>query len=77
MEFSVQQARNQLSHLIDLARNGESVVITRHGKPVVQLSSVSKKRRKLGSEAHLGPLPDGWDKPMSKKEAAVFLGISK
>ncbi len=35
--YSVAYAKEQLSKLIDEALAGESVVITRHGKPVVEL----------------------------------------
>jgi prevent-host-death family protein len=35
--YSVAEAKNGLSGLIDKAMAGEEVVITRHGKPVVEL----------------------------------------
>jgi prevent-host-death family protein len=35
--YSVANAKNTLSKLIDRALDGEEVVITRHGKPVVEL----------------------------------------
>ena len=46
--FSVADAKNKLPSLIDLAIEGEEVIITRHGKPVVEL------RR-----ATVTPLPKG------------------
>jgi prevent-host-death family protein len=36
--YSLAQAKDQLSRLIDEALKGEIVTITRHGKPVVTLS---------------------------------------
>jgi prevent-host-death family protein len=36
-DYSVATAKNALSKLIDQALEGEEVVITRHGKPVVEL----------------------------------------
>jgi prevent-host-death family protein len=36
--YSLAQAKDQLSRLIDQALSGEVVTITRHGKPVVTLS---------------------------------------
>jgi prevent-host-death family protein len=36
-EYSVSDAKNQLPRLIDKALDGEEVVITRRGKPVVEL----------------------------------------
>ena len=35
--YSVAQAKEQLSKLIDEALDGEAVTITRHGKPVVEM----------------------------------------
>ena len=37
---TVAEAEGHLSELIDRALNGEGVVITRHGKPVVELKPV-------------------------------------
>lgn len=36
--FGAFEAKNKLGHLLDLVEAGEVVVITRHGKPVAQLS---------------------------------------
>jgi antitoxin (DNA-binding transcriptional repressor) of toxin-antitoxin stability system len=38
--YSVAEAKNNLSELIDRALNGEGVLITRHGKPVVEFKPV-------------------------------------
>ena len=35
--YSVAEAKNRLPSLIDKAAAGEEVIITRHGKPVVEL----------------------------------------
>ena len=40
-KHSVAEARNKLSSLIDRALEGEGVVITRHGRPVVQLTPIA------------------------------------
>ncbi|MSP03258.1 MAG: type II toxin-antitoxin system Phd/YefM family antitoxin [Acetobacteraceae bacterium] len=42
---SVADAKNHLSRLIDRALNGEAVVITRHGHPVVEIKSIKTARR--------------------------------
>lgn len=44
-EYSVANAKNNLSKLIDHALAGEGVVITRHGRPVVELKPVSAALR--------------------------------
>ncbi len=41
---SVVEAKNQLSELIDRALQGENIVITRHGKPIVELKAVRAPR---------------------------------
>jgi prevent-host-death family protein len=44
--YSVADAKNGLSRLIDLALQGEDVVISRHGKPVAELRPVASALRK-------------------------------
>lgn len=39
---SVVEAKNQLSELIDRALKGEAVIITRHGRPVVELKAIAE-----------------------------------
>ncbi len=39
---SVVEAKNQLSELIDRALKGEPVIITRHGRPVVELKAIAE-----------------------------------
>lgn len=46
-DHSVAQARNDLSRLIDRAVRGETVVITRHGRPMVRLTPVDPPRTPL------------------------------
>lgn len=48
---SVADAKNNLSELIDRALDGEGVVITRHGRPVVKLTPVSPPPKRMTSEA--------------------------
>jgi len=73
---SVAEARNQLSKLIDRALKGEGIVITRRGRPVVELKPVpaapAKPRRvtEAGLEllrAHRAQLPP------SKVDAGTFV----
>ena len=44
---SVVEAKNRLSELIDLALEGEGVVNTRHGRPVVELRPVAQPARRI------------------------------
>jgi len=44
---SVVDAKNRLSELIDRALQGDRVVITRHGRPVVELKPVPEPARAI------------------------------
>ena len=67
MELALREAKAHLSKLVAAARNGERVVITRHGRPAVELvrcdrrggidfDKLETERRKLG----LGGDRDRW-----------------
>ena len=43
------EAKNQLSELIDRALSGEGVIITRHGRPVVELRPVQAPHRPVSA----------------------------
>jgi prevent-host-death family protein len=49
-QYSVADAKNHLSDLINRAIAGESVVITRHGHPVVELKAVRPEVRRVTRE---------------------------
>jgi antitoxin (DNA-binding transcriptional repressor) of toxin-antitoxin stability system len=46
-EHSVAEARDNLSKLIERALNGEAVVITRHGKPLIEFKPVQAPPRQM------------------------------
>jgi prevent-host-death family protein len=48
---SVAEAKNKLPELIDRALKGEGVVITRHGRPVVELKPIPAPVRPVTTEA--------------------------
>jgi len=45
------QAKARLSELLDQVEGGEEIVITRHGKPVANLSAVQQPRKPLDLRA--------------------------
>lgn len=66
MDVSVAEAKNRLTKLIRAMEEGESIVITRNGKPVAQLAPVPAKRRRVrlgGMKDRVHLLP-GWDHPI-------------
>ena len=55
MEISISEAEGRLTELIRRAESGEAVILTRDGRPTVQISAVRPKltveeRRRLMSE---------------------------
>jgi prevent-host-death family protein len=66
VNVSIADAKNRLPELIRSVEAGETIVITRHGKPVAQIGPASSVRRK----ARLGLMKDriqlkrGWNKPI-------------
>ena len=40
--YGVAEAKNKFTHLLDRVEKGESITITRHGKPVAELRSTPK-----------------------------------
>ena len=74
-QFNVHEAKSNLSKLLDMALEGEEVVIARHGTPVARLTPVSARtgKRILGAgKGSVTILSDDWNKPMSDEEADAF-----
>lgn len=67
---SVAEAKAHLSDLISQAAEGETVNITRRGKPVAQLVGVKKPLRKV-DVARLKKLTEGW--PLQEESAGEFV----
>jgi prevent-host-death family protein len=42
--YGVAEAKNNFTHLLDRVEQGERVTITRHGKPVAELTAVVPER---------------------------------
>jgi prevent-host-death family protein len=66
MDVSIAEAKNRLPELIRAVENGETVVITRHGKPVAQIAPPPPERRRVrlgGMKGRIQLLP-GWDAPV-------------
>jgi prevent-host-death family protein len=76
MQVNVHEAKSQLSRLLELVEEGETVVIARHGEPVAELVPA---RRKAGfpfgiaREEPLVAAGDNWWQPMSDTEAEDWI----
>jgi prevent-host-death family protein len=74
MEFSVHEAKTQLSHLLDLIQDGEEVVIHRHGKPVARLTPVRQPAPSpFGAMRGEFQMKEDWERPLTDREADAFL----
>ena len=71
MQVSVDEAQLQLSRLLELVEEGETVIIVRHGRTVAELIQARAGGLKLGIARHdpLVPLGDEWWRPMTDEEA--------
>ena len=57
------QAKAQHSALLDKVEAGEQVVITRHGRPVANLSAASKPKKPLADLSEFRKTMPRWRKP--------------
>jgi antitoxin (DNA-binding transcriptional repressor) of toxin-antitoxin stability system len=66
VDVSVAEAKNRLPELIRAVEAGEEVVITRHGKPVAQITRPPTERRQIqwGAMRDRIRLLPGWDDPI-------------
>jgi prevent-host-death family protein len=72
MQVNVHEAKSQLSRLLALVEEGETVVIARHGEPVAELVPARRKAGFPFGAARDEPLVaagDEWWQPMSDLEA--------
>ena len=76
MQVNVHKAKSQLSRLLELVEQGETVVIARHGKPVAQLVPARQEGGFPFGVAREEPLVstgDEWWQPMSDFEAEDWI----
>jgi prevent-host-death family protein len=66
LDVSITEAKNRLTQLLRAVEDGETVIITRHGKPVAQLSPPPPARRQVRLGAMKGRIQflPGWDDPV-------------
>ena len=76
MQVNVHDAKSQLSRLLELVEEGETVVIARNGEPVAELVPA---RRPTGFPFGIArgdplvPTGDDWWQPMSDAEAEGWI----
>jgi len=68
-QVSIQEAENQLPRLIQIAHQGDDVIITSNSKPVARLISIpedplQKPRARFGSGQGIFRMEPGFDEPL-------------
>ena len=75
MELALREAKARLSELVTAVRNGERVIITKHGRPAAELVPCDRRggidfdkleaaRRRLGIEGDGDRWPEEFDDPI-------------
>lgn len=64
-QLDITQAKSNLSKLLDLAINGEEIVITQNDKPVAKISPM-KRPLKRGSAKGKVWMSDDFDEPLEE-----------
>ena len=73
MTVSVHQAKTQFSKLLDFLEEGEEILIERHGRPVARLVRAnSAVKPQLGAMQGEISWQEGWEQPLTSKEAEAF-----
>ena len=72
MQINVQEAKAQLSRLLDAALAGDEVVIAKAGKPVVRLMPIAPRQRTPGAAAGKARLTEAFFEPL---DADVLQGF--
>lgn len=70
MKVGIYEAKSKLSKMIELAREGEEVVITKNGEDMVRLTPIEKKKRRdwIGMYAGQIIIHDDFDDPLEEFE---------
>jgi prevent-host-death family protein len=71
MDVTVHEARTQLSRLLKLAADGETVTILRRGVPVARTVPIPLSSRRLGWDP--GAVPESALRAITDEEAETFV----
>jgi len=75
MQVNIHQAKTQLSRLLALVEQGETVIIARRGKPVAELVQARRQGLPFGVaiKEPLVPPGDVWWQPLTDEEADEWM----
>jgi prevent-host-death family protein len=72
MQVNMQQAKTDLSKLVEAAEKGEEIILARNGTPVARIVPISK--RQLGAlDGEIQIQVEDWWKPLTDEEYNAFL----
>jgi len=74
MKMNVQQAKAQLSRLVDAALMGDEVIIAKAGKPCVRLVPLDQPARQPGSAKRKAALTPAFFEPLPEDELVAWNG---
>lgn len=69
--YGVAEAKNKFTHLLDRVEKGESITITRHGKPVAELKAAPQAPKMTPEERRAA-----YDAFVKRRDARPPLGMS-
>lgn len=75
LQININQAKLQLSELIEEAIQGEEIIIAKEGEPIARLVAFEKPKRKprvAGSMKGQIKMSDDFDAPMSDENLALW-----
>ena len=75
MQINIQDAKTQLSRLIDAALTGEEIIIARAGKPCVRLVPVVDAARTPGAAKGKARLPEAFFEPLPEDALRAWNGL--
>ncbi len=67
-KYSIYDAKNNLSKLLQKAAAGEEVIIVNRDEPVAEIVPIRPKKRKLGGLRSKIKFNAGWDAPLDDFE---------
>jgi prevent-host-death family protein len=72
--FNIFEAKTQLSKLVEMAENGQDVIIARAGKPVVRVTKLEPVKRPIRYGGLKGKIwiADDFDAPLPAEVLAEF-----
>jgi prevent-host-death family protein len=74
-QYNIHEAKTHFSKLVERACDGEEIIISRAGEPLVRLVPVGRpmKRRVPGTASGLVRMERGFESPLPRKIRKLFL----